>query len=272
MARSASWPTSCSCMKRRHLHGEHLRRRHQAVGHGERRVAVDGLDLRALAEPPELALAPAPGRHDHAVGQARRRSPRPRWPSRPRRRRRRRPTACWRSAGRWQPERGRQARRVVAIVAVGGEAVDVGRVDPGVGARLHHGVDRQPELRVGRPPPLVVLGLGHADYRDLAPQRPITDGVHTPFSRGALPATTRRRDRDRLTDGGAGGVLAGAHHTAGAGAGQPAVVHDLGAVHQHVVDAVRLAIETPLSAGQVGRISIGRAATVDGSITTMSAW
>ena len=38
-------------------------------------------------------------------------------------------------------ERGRQARRLVAVVAVRREAVDVARVDPGVGACLQHRVE-----------------------------------------------------------------------------------------------------------------------------------
>jgi hypothetical protein len=44
----------------------------------------------------------------------------------------------------------RKAGRGVAVVAVGGEAVDLVRIEPGIGAGRQDGLDHQGELRIGR--------------------------------------------------------------------------------------------------------------------------
>src|SRR5581483_12063837 len=58
---------------------------------------------------------------------------------------------------------------IVPIVAVGGEPVDLPRGDARVLARFEDRLQREGELRVRRPPVLVVRGLADADDRDPAP-------------------------------------------------------------------------------------------------------
>src|SRR5262249_14327356 len=67
-----------------------------------------------------------------------------------------------------QPERGSDPRWVVPVVAVGGEAVDLARVDAGVARRAQDRLERQLELRIGRLAVLVVRGLADAGDGDLA--------------------------------------------------------------------------------------------------------
>ena len=70
-----------------------------------------------------------------------------------------------------QAERGVEARRVVAVVAVGAEAIDVADVDAGVlGGRLH-GLEAELELGVLGAAALVVGGLGETDDRRLSSHR-----------------------------------------------------------------------------------------------------
>src|ERR1700730_9341543 len=68
-----------------------------------------------------------------------------------------------------QAERGGEPRGIVAIVAVGGEAVHLARVDPGVLAGAQDGPQRQRDLRLGRPPVLVVRRLADPGDRDPSP-------------------------------------------------------------------------------------------------------
>src|SRR5207248_10960169 len=70
-----------------------------------------------------------------------------------------------------QPERGGQPRRVVPVVAVRGEAVDLARVDPGVVRGAENGLERQLHLGSGRLAVLVVRRLADPDDRHLASER-----------------------------------------------------------------------------------------------------
>ena len=169
MARSASCCTPWSCMKRLTFMANICAADIRPYGSVWAAGAGDGLHARALPEAAELALGQRP-EHDDALGLAvaiaaapLATAPEPPPPP---------PPHCIEAKlSCVAAERGRQARRLAAVVAVGGEPVDVARVDAGVGARLQHGLDGQLELGVGRSAPLVVLGLGDADDGDLAAQR-----------------------------------------------------------------------------------------------------
>ena len=66
-----------------------------------------------------------------------------------------------------QAEGGGQARGIIAVIAVGGEAVDLAGVDPGVLAGAQDGPERQRDFRLRRLAMLVVGGFAHADDGDL---------------------------------------------------------------------------------------------------------
>ena len=146
-------------------HREALGRGHHAVGEGERLLARDRRGRGCRAEALELALGER-AEHDDAVGEAR--GDRRRGVAD---RRRAAATAAAPlhvgEAQLGQAEGGGQARRVIAVVAVGGEAVDLAGVDPGVLAGAQDGPERQLELRLRRLAVLVVRGLADADDGDL---------------------------------------------------------------------------------------------------------
>ena len=63
-----------------------------------------------------------------------------------------------------------EARRIVAVVAVGGKAVDVARVDPGVLTGREDRLQAQHELRLRRLAVTVVGRLANSGDGDLAAQ------------------------------------------------------------------------------------------------------
>src|SRR6266545_4358035 len=81
-------------------------------------------------------------------------------------------------------EPGGEARRVVAVVAVGREAVDLSRIDARVGAGAENGLEGEGELGVRRLAVLVVPGLADAGDGDLASKSPLLHAAVTPPSTG----------------------------------------------------------------------------------------
>ncbi len=142
-----------------------LRGNVEAVGRGVRWRARDRVGHRGLAEAAELALRE--GAKDHAVFRVAGRDRRRRIADRAR-------TAAATTAPdhpseakMLEPERGREMRRVVAIVGIAGDAVDIANVDAGVFGGLDDGFASQAKFRDRRLPALVVLGLADPDDRDL---------------------------------------------------------------------------------------------------------
>src|SRR6185503_8645819 len=72
-----------------------------------------------------------------------------------------------------QAEGGGQARRVVAVVAIGGEAVHLAGIDARIVTGAKDRLQRQRELGLGRPAVLVVGRLPHPDDRDLPSDAPL---------------------------------------------------------------------------------------------------
>jgi hypothetical protein len=64
-------------------------------------------------------------------------------------------------------ERGREACRVIAVVAVGGEAVEVGDLNSGIRDRLENRLAGELEFADRRLTALVIFGLAEADNCDL---------------------------------------------------------------------------------------------------------
>ena len=152
----------------RHLHRELLRRCAHAVRHLAGHVAGDRGGPGGLAEAAILALCER-AEDDDALGQ----------PGSDRRRAvRDRGGAAATSAARLhqraaQPVRAArrsEARRIAAVVAVRREAVDLARVEAGIGAGGEDRLERELELGVGRLAVLVVGRLADADDGDLAMQ------------------------------------------------------------------------------------------------------
>ena len=148
-----------------HAQCDPLRGNEQPVGPRVRGGAGDGVDRGRLAEAAELALRER-AEHHHVFGIAGR--------HRCRRLRHGARTAAPAAAPYHarprvvrKAQRGRQARRVVAIVAVGGEAVEVGDFNPGVLDRLQDRFAGELEFADRRLPALVVFGLAEAGYGDL---------------------------------------------------------------------------------------------------------
>ena len=150
-------------------HGVALRRRHHAIGRVERRLAGGDATWRRGTEALELALRQRPEHHDaigHAAGH-----------------RRRGIAHGGRSAAsaaapvhvgkaqRRQAERRGQARWVVAVVGVGGEAVDPARIDAGFLAGRQDRLQSQLELGDRRLTVLVVGGLADTGDCHLAAKR-----------------------------------------------------------------------------------------------------
>src|SRR5262249_3562837 len=93
---------------------------------------------------------------------------------------------------------GRQAGRIVAIVAVGGKAVDVARVDPGVLTSREDRLEAQNKFRLLRLAVTVIGRLADSGHSDLAAQTSFGhDRITTPRSDRS---TERRRACGR--DGG----------------------------------------------------------------------
>ena len=84
-----------------------------------------------------------------------------------------RPPLHVRQAQLGEPERGRQSRRLVAVVRVGREPVDVSDGDSRVLACREHGSARELELRFRALVALVVGRLAHARHGDSAAQPPL---------------------------------------------------------------------------------------------------
>ena len=155
-------------------HGVVLRRRHHAVGRVERRLAE--------AVPPGGA---APKRWNWPCASARKTTTQSAMPHGDRRRgiahggRAAAATAAPVHVGeaqRRQAERRGQPRRVVAVVGVGGEAVDPARIDAGVLAGGEDRLQRQLELRDRRLAVPSVGGLADARDRHLAAQGAVAHG------------------------------------------------------------------------------------------------
>ena len=147
-----------------HLHGEHLRRRHQPIGCRLGAFADNRLAPGALAEAAKLALGQRP-EHHHAFGQpagdggcgvadsggpaATTAAPlhvgEPKLPA---------------------AQGGGKARGVAAVVAVGGEAVHLPRRDARVFAGRDDGLEGQLELGVRGLAALEVAGLADPGHRD----------------------------------------------------------------------------------------------------------
>jgi hypothetical protein len=95
---------------------------------------------------------------------------------------------------------GGKAGRIVAVVGVGGEAVDVLRLDAGILARRQDRLQRQHEFRVRRVAVLIVRRLADADHRHLAAQRVLLHAsrsrrlVNRPRRAAPRLARTRRND------------------------------------------------------------------------------
>ena len=169
-------------------HGVFLRGRHDAVGHGEGVVAARRAAGRRLAEPLELPLGER-AEDDHAAriaaGDGRGCIRDGRGAAAP--------AAAPLHVGEGElptAERGGDARGVVAVVGIGGEAVDLRRVDAGV---LGRGQDRhqgQLELGVRTLAVLPVGRLADAGDRHLAPDREFAHGA-PPLSDGAEPKRFR---------------------------------------------------------------------------------
>ena len=147
-------------------HGVALRGRHHAVGRVEGILARGGAARRRRAEALELALRQRAEHHDaigHAAGHRRRgvadggRAAAPAAA----------PVHVG-EAQRRQAERRGEPRRVVAVVGVGGEAVDAARIDAGILAGCEDRLQRQLELRHRRLAVPVVGRLADARDRDLA--------------------------------------------------------------------------------------------------------
>ena len=193
-----------------HLHGEALRRRHEAIRNRVRAVAGDDIAHGPLAEAPELPLRQRP-EHDHALGHSRRHRCR----------------GICKSAGATaaataplhvgetqvvNAERSRQPRRIAAIVREGRESIHLLRRDASILASRQDRHQRQLELRIRCLPALVVGGLPHPSDGNRAPQTTLHDlpptssrpyrsiarqpnGRHRRCHRGRAPspATWRRR-------------------------------------------------------------------------------
>jgi hypothetical protein len=149
-----------------HPHGEALGGGDEAVGKGHGLLAGHRGHWRRRAEALELPLGER-AEHHHAVGH-------------PARHRGRRVAHRGRAAastaaplhvgeaqGR-QAQRGGDARGIVPIVAVRGEAIDFTRIDARVRAGLENRLQRELELGRGRLPVLVVRGLADAGEDHLA--------------------------------------------------------------------------------------------------------
>ena len=175
MARCAEGSMLVLVQEAHRPHGVALRRRHHAVGRVERGLARGDAARRRGAKALELALRQGAEHHDavgHAAGHGRRGIAHGG---------RAAATAAAPvhvgEAQRRQAERGREPGRLVAIVGVGGEAVDAARVDAGV---LAGGEDRlQGELELGdrRLAVPVVGGLADAGDRHLAAQGAFAHGI-----------------------------------------------------------------------------------------------
>ena len=162
-----------------------LGRHEDAVRVDQRVVAGDGAAAGGTAEALELALRQR-AIHHHDVGLA--------GDDRRRRIAHRGRTAAAAAAplhvGQPQllgAERGGEPRRVVAIVAVGGEAVDVARIDPGILGRRQDRHQRQLELGFRRLPVLVVGGLADPDDGHLAAQAALDHRLRPSLLRGDQP-------------------------------------------------------------------------------------
>ena len=155
-------------------HGEHLRRRHQPVGHRVGGLARDARELRPLAEAGELALGQGPEHHhalSHAGGDSRRRGRHGSGSTAA--------AAAPLHAGETQlrqAEGGGEPGGVVTIVAVGGEPVDLARIDAGILCRCQNGLQCQHEFRIIGSAALVIAGFAHAGNGGAAAQRPLPGG------------------------------------------------------------------------------------------------
>ena len=182
-------------------HGVALRRRHHAVGRVERRLARGGAARRRRAEALELALRQGAEHHDavgHAAGHGRRGIAHGG-----------RAAAAAAApvhvgeAQRRQAQRRGEPRRIVAVVGVGGEAVDAARIDAGILAGGEDRLQRQLELRDRRLAVLVVGRLADAGDRHLAAQgalahaRRYVAGTSMPEEAGAVQARGPWRARRR---------------------------------------------------------------------------
>ena len=157
-----------------HPHGETLGRRKHAIGHQIGLLARDGVDTGGLAETAVLALRQR-AEHHHAIGQSRddgRRGVgdcRTAAASSAAPLHRRRPQAV-------NAERRGQPRRLAAVIAVGGEAVDVARVDSGIRAGRQDRLQRQLEFRIGRGAVAIIISFADADDGDTSPERTVCGG------------------------------------------------------------------------------------------------
>src|SRR6185503_15074661 len=90
-----------------------------------------------------------------------------------------------------QAERGGDARGIVAVVAVRGEAVDRARLEPGVRARVQDGVERQLELGLGRAAVLVVRRLADTGDGDAPAQRALAHPASSRIMRATRSGCSR---------------------------------------------------------------------------------
>src|SRR5262249_43597937 len=93
-----------------------------------------------------------------------------------------------------QPQRRRNPHRIVAIIAVRGNSIQVGRLDSRVLAGAENRFQREPKLADRCLPALVVLGLTETDDRDLVLDCIVTHWTplhsHSAWGVG-LPSATR---------------------------------------------------------------------------------
>jgi len=172
-----------------HPHRKPLRRRQHTVRHQIGSFARNGVDASRLPEPPILALRQRAEHHDtirqahddrgRRVGNRRAASTAAATPLHRRR------------AQLARAQRRGQPRRLAAIVAVGGEPVDLAGIEPGIRARRQNGFQRQLELRIGRRAMAIIVGLADPDDRDPAPQRPLASRAHR---HGLVSSLTASRD------------------------------------------------------------------------------
>ena len=178
----AAWGLCVGGEQAKGPHGEALRRRDHAVGCEKGRIAADLGNRGTLTKALKLALGQGPEDH-HAIGIAGRN-------------RRRRiadggsdpaATAAPLHVGVFQvrkTECGGNPRGVVAVVAVGGKAIDLAGLDAGVRRRPQNGLKCQLEFRVRRLAVLIVGGLANAGDRHPAPDRSL---AHLGFIRCSYP-------------------------------------------------------------------------------------
>src|SRR5215470_12603374 len=173
-----------------HSHGEALGRRAEAIGEGQRGLPRHRGAGRRRAKALELPLGERAEDY-HAVRDAARHR------GRGVAHRRRAPTSAAAplhvgEAEGGETKGGRDARGIVAVVAVGGKTIDLAWLDASVGASTQDGLERQRELGVRRLAVLVVRGLADPRNGDLAAQRSFLS-VHaavTPPSTGSATPVT----------------------------------------------------------------------------------